>query len=184
LWSGGTIERETSSGSPRCESIYQHQHQAVSRKRHTLGSASGPFVWTNTTRWANLMQQIRTPGAAVSQIRNILDLIASIRSQVMVSCGLLILFTHACQIPSRYPPSQIQPVSKALQSHLEHRYHRWAQGKIACSRGSGITYIHLKTKGYTLAAVCTTLLTTAASSLGFSIKFLSVSKTIKLIVSF
>jgi hypothetical protein len=51
------------------------------------------------------MQHIRTPGVAVSHIRNILDLIASIRSQVRVSCGLLILITYARQIPFDVPHS-------------------------------------------------------------------------------
>ena len=48
----------------------------------------------------------------------------------------------------------------------------------------GITYIHLKTKGYMLAAVCTMLFTTALSSCGFSIIFFNVSRTMRLKVSF
>ena len=52
-----------------------------------------------------------------------------------------------------------------------------------CMGFLGDTYIHLKTNGYMLAAVCTTLFTTAASSFGFSIMDFRFSKMIKLIVS-
>jgi len=85
--------RETSIGSPRykVKSVpYNRRVEAI----HTLGSASGPAVCTSTTLWANLMQHIRTPEVAESQIRNILDLTASIRSHVGPSYELLILCRH------------------------------------------------------------------------------------------
>lgn len=77
------------------ESKYKHSSKE-GRTILTRGSASGPFVCTSTTLCANFMQHIRTPGAVPSHMRSILDLMASIRSQVAVSYELLILFTYAC----------------------------------------------------------------------------------------
>jgi hypothetical protein len=47
---------------------------------------SMPFdaVWASTTRWANLMQLSLTGAGATSQMRNILDLMADICSQLSV----------------------------------------------------------------------------------------------------
>jgi hypothetical protein len=47
---------------------------------------SMPFdaVWASTTRWANLIQLSLTGAGATSQMRNILDFIADICSQLSV----------------------------------------------------------------------------------------------------
>ena len=54
----------------------------------------------------------------------------------------------------------------------------------AMEGGQGTTYVCLNTRGYMLAAVCTTLFTTAVSWFGSSIIDFRVSKTIKLKFSF
>lgn len=174
------MERETSRGSPRCSrSVSGFERRSV----HTLESASGPFVCTNTTLWANLMQHIRTPVAAVSHIRSILDLMASIFSHVGPSYELLMLFKiHVRQFKYK---RRVHPFRDRIpQAHLPKRAAKGSRACTGSAEGYGQTYIHLTTKGYTLAAVCTTLFTTAASSCGFSIIDFKVSKTIKLIVSF
>lgn len=57
----------------------------------TLGSAGLAADCARTTRWANLIQHIRTVDSASSQIRRILCFIATIRSHVNVSYELLML---------------------------------------------------------------------------------------------
>ena len=59
--------------------------------RRTRGSVMTPRVCTSTTLCTNLMQQIRTPAAAVSHLFKMFDLIADIFPHVIESCGLDIL---------------------------------------------------------------------------------------------
>lgn len=54
-------------------------------KSHTLSSAPEATLCAKTTRCANLMQQILTEGAALSHIRRIFCLIATILCHVIVS---------------------------------------------------------------------------------------------------
>jgi hypothetical protein len=79
------------------------------------------------------MQHIRTPGAAVSHIRSIRVLMATIRSQVGVSYELLILFEmarqscvklyissqHICKMPSIIYIVQMGMISRIQSTHLE-----------------------------------------------------------------
>jgi hypothetical protein len=58
--------------------------EPVSRS-HTLSSAPEATLCAKTTRCANLMQQILTEGAALSHIRKIFCLIATILCHVIVS---------------------------------------------------------------------------------------------------
>lgn len=70
--------------------MFQGQEAA---DRRTLNSEPEATLCANTTRWANLMQQILTEGAALSHIRNIFCLMLIILSQVTVSYPLLMLQT-------------------------------------------------------------------------------------------
>ena len=91
-WSRGTSAMEMSFCSGRyvlsdLVLIRKHMHRRV----HTRGSAIRPGVCVCTTRCINLIQQIRTPGTALSIRRSMLDLIVAIFCHVAASLGLEIL---------------------------------------------------------------------------------------------
>ena len=69
----------------------QPLHVEVGLGTRTLGSAREPGVWAWIIRCTNFIQHIRTPGAAVSILRRILDLIATIVCQEEASFGVMIL---------------------------------------------------------------------------------------------